>query len=293
VRKGVLLATLVILLCLVVSFAVPSLRVVQANPIYTPGMLTAAIIESPKNGRTYTTNTIPVIIITGDHQCPSNGYYSLDGGQEIKINENVHGGDSTYKTTLHLADGRHTIHVRTETLGSACATTIFTVNTTLPFVTILSPENKVYNTSTIPLHFELLNERLFNEYDVNEVTYNLDDKGNTTVRILRPSPPQFPEELTWYPLANLTDGKHNVVVYAKDDIGNGFSAQVSFEVKTSNPTLTPSIVPSATTPNAMVDSYTNLIFPLLTVFSIVVLAVVVVLVIRFKKLKSKTLSLGI
>ena len=281
--KGVQLATSMILLCLVVSFVAPSLRVAQANPIYTPGMLTLAIIESPKNGRTYTTNTIPLTVITGDHQCPSRGYYSLDGGQEIKINENTHGGDSTYKTTLHLADGRHTIHVRTETLGSACATTTFTINTTLPFVTIISPENKVYNTSTVPLHFELLNERLFNEYDVNEVTYNLDDKGNTTVRVLVPFPPQFPEELTWYPLANLTNGQHNVVVYAQDDIGNGFSAQVRFGVNTAYPTVTPSIMPSATAQNKVVDSDTGLIFPVVIVFAIIVLAAVGVLVIRLKK----------
>jgi hypothetical protein len=286
VPKGAQLATFMILVCLGVSFAAPSLRVVQANPIYTPGMLTLAIIESPKNGRTYTTNTIPLTVITGDHQCPSNGYYSLDGGQEIKINENSHGGDSTYKTTLHLADGKHNIHARTETLGSACATTTFTVNTTLLFVTILSPENKVYNTSTVPLHFELLNERLFNEYDVNEVTYNLDDKGNTTVRILFPFPPQFPEELTWYPLANLTDGPHNVVVYAQDDIGNGFSAQVRFRVNTANPTVTPSIMPSATAQNKVVDSGTGVLFPMVIVFAIIVLATVGVLAIRFKTRKS-------
>jgi hypothetical protein len=285
VRKVALLATLVISLCLIISFAAPVLRVVQANPIYTPGMLTAAIIESPKNGRTYTTNTIPITIITGDHQCPSNGYYSLDGGQEIKINENPHGGDSTFKTTVHLVDGRHTIHVRTETLGSACATTTFSVNTTLPFVTIISPENKVYNTSTIPLHFSLITEPFLNEYDVNQVIYNLDDQGNNTVRILTPSPPQFPEELTWYPLANLTDGPHNVIVYAQDDIGNGFSAQVRFEVNTANPTVTPSIMPSATDQNAVIDSDAGLIFPIMIVFLIIALAIIGVLVVRFKRLE--------
>ncbi len=258
------------------------MRVVQANPIYTPGDLTLAIIESPKNGGTYTTNTIPIIIITGDHQFSSTGYYSLDGGQEIKINEGAR-GQGTYKTTLHLADGKHTLHVRTETLGSACATTTFTINTNLSFITIISPENKVYNTSTIPLHFSLLDERLFNEYDVNEVTYNLDDKGNTTVRVLVPFPPQFPEELTWYPLANLTDGQHNVVVYAQDDIGNSFSAQVRFAVNTANPTATPSIMPSATTPTKAVDTDTGLIFPMIIVFAITVLAAIAVLAIRLKK----------
>jgi hypothetical protein len=265
-----------------VTFAVSSLRVAEANPIYTPGALTVAIIESPKNGRTYTTNTIPVTIRTGDHQLPSTGYYSVDGGQEIKINENVHGG-GTYKTTLHLADGKHTIHVRTETLGSACATSTFTIDTTLPFIILLSPENKVYNSSTVPLHFSLLDERLYNEYDVYQVTYNLDDKGNVIVRVLEPFPPQFPEELTWYPLANLTDGQHHVVVYAQDDFGNGYLDQVSFEVKTQNPSLTPSIVPSATNQNSIFDNAANAIIPLAIVTLIIVVPVVLILVARLKR----------
>ncbi len=271
---------------LVVFLIVPFLSAAQANPIYTSGSgwLTVAIIESPKNGRTYTTNTIPVSIVTGDHQCPSTGYYTLDGGQEIKINQNPHGGDTTYKTTLNLTNGRHIIHVRTETLGSACATTSFTINTSLPFVTILSPENKVYNTSTIPLHFSLITEPFLDEYDVNQVIYNLDNQGNTTARILRPSPPQFPEELTWYPLANLTDGPHNVVVYAQDDIGNVFSAQVKFEVNTANPSLTPSIVPTATAQNKGVDGDTGFIFPV--VVAIMLPAAVVFFVILFKKARA-------
>lgn len=268
------------------SFAAPSLRVAQANPIYKPGALTLAIVESPKDARTYTTNTIPVSIITGDHQFPSTGYYSVDSGQEIKINEDAR-GQGTYKTTLHLADGKHTIHVRTETIGSACATSTFTIDTTLPFITLLSPENKVYNTSTVPLHFSLLNERLYNEYDVYPVTYNLDNNGNVTVRVLQPFPPQFPEELTWYPLANLTNGQHNVVIYAQDDFGNGYLDQVGFEVKTSNPSLPPSIVPSATNQNTIFDISTNSIIPFAIVTLIIVILVALVLGARFKRRMSK------
>jgi hypothetical protein len=259
--KGTKLAAFLILSCVILLVAAAPLQVAQANPVNKPGGLTLAIIESPKDGRTYTTNTIPVSIITGDHQFPSTGYYSVDGGQEIKINEDAR-GQGTYKTTLNLADGEHTIHVRTETIGSACATSTFTIDTTHPFITLLSPENKVYNTSTVPLYFSLLNERLYNQNDVYQVTYNLDDKGIVWV----------PEGLTWYPLANLTNGQHNLVVYSQDAFGNGYSVQVKFEIKT---------------PNPIFDDVTNSIIPLVIVSLITVLAVTSILVTYFKRQKFK------
>lgn len=220
-KKGLtpkeILAFFLLFSILVVSFT----GLGAGNPLYESGDLTVALVNYPHN-KTYTTNVIPISITTGDHQFPAQGYYRIDGGPEIKISD---GRTSTYKTTLQLADGLHTINVRTFTLGSACYSVAFTVNTTLPFITLVSPESRVYETSTVPLHFSLLYEE-----EAFQVTYNLDDKGNVTVRVLHPMPPYFPEELTWYPLANLTDGQHHVVVYANDDLGNGFSAETFFEV---------------------------------------------------------------
>ncbi len=213
----------------------------QANPVYVPGDLTLAIIESPQS-KTYTTNEIPIVLTTGCHIWPSTGYYRIDGGPEIKINENID-QSATFKTTVHFADGKHTIHLRTGDMMHSCADVLFTVNTTIPFITLISPENRVYNTSTVQLHFSLIDESVY------QVTYNLDDMGNVTVRVLHPIPPHFPEELTWYPIANLTDGQHHVVVYAKDDFGNVFSAKTSFEVNTGSPTITspaPTIISQAT-----------------------------------------------
>jgi hypothetical protein len=145
----------------------------------------------------------------------------------------------------------------------------------------------VYNTSTVPLHFSLLNERLYNEYHIYQVTYNLDNKGNVTVRVLQPFPPQFPEELTWFPLANLTNGQHNIVVYAQDDFGKGYLDQVGFEVKTSNPSLPPSIVPSATNQNTTFDNAPNSIILFAIVTLIIAILLTLVLGARFKRRKSK------
>ncbi len=226
-----------------VVFSVPFVSLVEGNPIYTPGDLIVAIIESP-HSKTYTTNTIPLAITTGDHQFPSTGYYSVDGGPETKINEN--GRTSTYKTTLHLLDGKHTIHVRTESVGSACADLSFDINTKLSFITLKSPENKVYNRSTVPLEFTIVDESVY------QIKYHLDDqKENVTVRVIEPDPTHFNEDLFKYNIGNLTNGRHNLVVYATDDLINTFSDSISFEVNAplathqESPTATVSLVDAA------------------------------------------------
>ncbi|MCW4029483.1 MAG: hypothetical protein NWE92_07540 [Candidatus Bathyarchaeota archaeon] len=208
----------------------------QANPIYERGDLTVAIIESPQS-KTYITNVIPITLVTGCHVFLSTGYYSIDGGPEVVINENI-GQSATFRTSVNFTDGVHHIHLRTGNMLTSCADVYFTVNTSVPFVSLVSPENRVYNTSTVPLHFSLLDE------SVVYVTYNLDDTGNVTVRVLHPYPPEFPEELTWYPLANQTEGTHHVTVFAEDDFGNSYSADTSFVIDTkqyaaATPTVSP------------------------------------------------------
>jgi hypothetical protein len=137
-KKKVFRSYFISVFLLLVLFSVLFSSLVEGNPIYNPGGLIVATIEKPYNN-TYTTNTIPLVITTGDHQFPSTGYYSVDDRPEIKINEN--GPTVTYKTTLHLPDGKHTIHVRTESVGSACADRSFTINTTRSTPFQVSPTN--------------------------------------------------------------------------------------------------------------------------------------------------------
>lgn len=253
----------------------------KANPIYVPGDSTLAIIESPQS-KTYTTNEIPIVLITGCHLFPSTGYFSIDGGSEIKINENA-AQSATFKTTIHFADGKHTIHLRTGDMMHSCANVSFTVNTTVPFITLISPENRVYNTSTVQLHFSLIDESIY------QVTYNLDDHGNVTVRVLHPFPPHFSEELTWYPLANLTDGQHHVTIYAKDDFGNGYSAETNFEVNTNPPTpsIEPSQLPQTYRP---IESNTYQVILIAIAFVVVIIAIVLISLVTGKK-RSECFSL--
>jgi hypothetical protein len=88
----------------------------------------------------------------------------------------------------------------------------FTIDTTPPSVLILSPEASTYDTPDVPLNFTV------NE-SVSQVTYSLDGQGNVTVS----------GNMT---LTELSDGAHNIIVYAWDVAGNiGASEPVYFSIK--------------------------------------------------------------
>ncbi len=87
----------------------------------------------------------------------------------------------------------------------------FTIDTTSPSVSILSLENRTYETSDIPLNFTV------NE-PVSRVSYSLDGLDNVTVT----------GNTT---LNGLPVGGHNVTVYARDKVGNvGASETVYFTI---------------------------------------------------------------
>ena len=93
----------------------------------------------------------------------------------------------------------------------------FTIDTTSPSVSILSLENRTYETSDIPLNFTV------NE-PVSRVSYSLDGLDNVTVA----------GNTT---LTSLSSGEHSLTVYATDEAGNvGSSGTVNFTV-TSFPTI--------------------------------------------------------
>jgi hypothetical protein len=87
----------------------------------------------------------------------------------------------------------------------------FTVDTNLPCISSLSVENKTYATHEVPLNFTV------NE-PVSQISYVLDGQKNVTVN----------GNTT---LTGLTDGLHNVTVYAKDLAGNvGASQTLTFTI---------------------------------------------------------------
>ena len=87
----------------------------------------------------------------------------------------------------------------------------FTVDTTSPKTSILSLENKTYNTPDVPLNFTVSEL-------VSQIAYSLDGQKNVTIS----------ENTT---LTNLPYGEHNVTVYATDNVGNtGASKTINFTI---------------------------------------------------------------
>ena len=132
--------------------------------------------------------------------------YTLDDQFNVTVPRN---------TTLYgpLSDGLHTLKVYSvfSDILPVSSTINFTVDTTPPDVSILSLQDKLYNSSEVPLVFEV-NET------ASLITYNLDGKvytidGNST-------------------LTGLQDGAHKIIVYATDEAGNaGASETIVFNVQ--------------------------------------------------------------
>jgi hypothetical protein len=93
----------------------------------------------------------------------------------------------------------------------------FTIDTVAPEVTVFSPENAVYDTPDVPLNFTVSESTSSFSY-VLDGQKNVTIGGNTT-------------------LSGLSNGKHNVTVYARDAAGNiGVSETISFSVELPFPT---------------------------------------------------------
>jgi hypothetical protein len=100
--------------------------------------------------------------------------------------------------------------------GSSSVT--FTVDRTCPTVSVLSMENKTYETSDVPLNFTV------NE-SVSQTKYSLDGQENVTIAGNTTLP-------------NLPFGEHNITVYATDEAGNiGKSETLFFTIAEPFPTL--------------------------------------------------------
>jgi hypothetical protein len=99
---------------------------------------------------------------------------------------------------------------------TGCSTIYFAVDTTSPIINCLSLENKTFATSQVQLSFTT-------SESVSKISYSLDGQDNVTI-----------DGNTT--LTGLSDGGHNVTVYAMDEAGNmGASETVYFSVEVPEP----------------------------------------------------------
>jgi hypothetical protein len=128
-----------------------------------------------------------------------------------------------------IPDGRHSIVITAVGAGgyangltwyqfgiNSSSSVNFTIDT-IPVVSFLSFENRTFDTSDVPLNFTV-------NKSVSRITYCLDGQDNATVA----------GNTT---ISGLTNGLHNVTVYAEDSFGNmGTSETVGFSVEVPFPT---------------------------------------------------------
>lgn len=154
-------------------------------------------------------------------QAVKNSYYYEDFPNNFSVTLSGSGNRYAGNTTLtDLTEGPHnlTVWIRADQYMISYKGYVWSVYSTVSFnidippkISILSPETKTYNTSSIPLDFTISKASSKTEYSLDgrdKVTIS----GNTT--------------LTW-----LSNGDHNITVYASDKTGNiGSSETLLFSV---------------------------------------------------------------
>jgi len=171
-----------------------------AEPDVTPPVIT---IVSPLN-QTYTVKTIPLEYKVDE---PTDWVgYSLDEA----ANETLTGNN----TLSGLSLGSHTLTIyANDTSGNMGNCTVhFTVaDATSPIVTIVSPMNTTYTTTSIPLNYKV------EEENPDWVGYSLDGAANMTL-------------MGNTTLSGLSYDSHSITVYANDTSGNEGWSTVWFTV---------------------------------------------------------------
>jgi len=165
---------------------------------------------SPKN-KTYATDSVSLGFEV-DEETSWMGY-SLDG----QANKTIIGDT----ILIGLSDGMHSLVVyASDIFGNTghSDTVYFTVDTVLPNVEVLSPENKTYAVTDVPLVFTL-------SETTSLMGYSLDGQMNVTVS----------GNIT---LVGLSNGVHTITVYANDTAGNvGRSVSVYFTTNALPPNI--------------------------------------------------------
>ena len=175
------------------------------DPSYVPPDSTVPEISvmSPENETCYTTNVLLSFTVNEPDTWMR---YKLDGKTVVEVEGN--------STLAGLSAGLHSVTIFvTDAAGNTAAseTIYFTVDDTTPVVSVTAPENKTYKAAEVPLNFTV-NEK------VSRMEYSLDSQPNV----------QITGNTT---LTGLSNGAHNLTVYARDVAGNtGVSETIYFNV---------------------------------------------------------------
>jgi hypothetical protein len=195
---------------------------------------------SPEN-KTYTVNNLTLTFTADTGGAPAYTfigglgyviYYYLDCNMSIieaegfpetsmplSLPASYSGGNITFALT-NLSEGSHhvTVLIAVFLMGNCISyhssTVYFTVDSIPPELVIFSPQFLHYNQSFVPLNLSV-------SETTSEMQYSLDGQANVTVT------GNFIENTT---LTDLSNGIHNVTIYATDFAGNTSNQTVNFTV---------------------------------------------------------------
>jgi hypothetical protein len=253
VRKKTLLIAAFISVVLLVAIAEACfVKLAQANPytrfvpkrISPPADATPPVVSvsSPKNHATYSVNDVAVAFSVSTEGIAYDVaiydvYFKASWLQDnVTLYEQNSRGPWSYNETFwDMPDGEYNVVITVVGVGSYVEgvdysdgtiyhfdlTTISVVNFTIatpPVVSILSPKNETYGSSEVPLNLAV-------DKSFSKISYVLDYQDNVTID----------GNAT---LTGLSNGVHNVTVYAWGDAGNvGSSETVVFIVATQEPSF--------------------------------------------------------
>jgi hypothetical protein len=189
-----------------------------------------ATILSPKD-KAYLTNPVNLTVSGYSHYWNVNLIeYRVDNGSWVILYQNrVYAGWTSVidrYISLNLSQGIHTITAKVSAgpYYDICNVTIVAGIVT-PYITILSPENKTYSTTEIPLIFEIPDL-----VELSSLQYVLD--GNQRVFVSENSS-----------LKGLSEGVHNLIVYGIPVFGTNYGSDtIYFSVNVPFPTVPVTIV---------------------------------------------------
>ena len=231
----------------------------NAGPTAMCGSYGISFFGSSNNNIIYANN-----FIDNKNSAWSNDYYALtchntwDNGTEGNFWSDYNGtdankaviGDTPYTVNNQNVDRYPLMHP----ISNAVATE-YLMETRSPDIEVLSPTNQTYNQTSVPIVFLI-------DKPVNLISYILDGQQNVIVN-------------GNFTIANMTNGFHNVTVYANDTFGNiGASQPLNFSV--------------AVFPMAKQESF--LAVTVGVVFGAITVLVVVGLLTYFRKRKSQALN---
>ena len=228
-RKTLALALLLLLVFLAVA-GKELVNWTNANPepsvIQDPFDYMEIEITAPIN-RTYNTNMVQLNITAINSAGSINPWkimYSVDGGPLVVVYSGK--GNLTVEIIptrkpsvwVNLPDGSHTIVAKAYNgMRYVCTNVSLTIDTVPPYLSIVMPENKTYNTSEVPLDFTMA--------ELSEINYNIDGQANVSIA----------GNTT---LNGIIDGAHNLVLFGTSPDGIAFASEpVFFGVNTGKPEI--------------------------------------------------------